>query len=69
MFYRIFFSGKVVQDRYMPMIIIAHSMGGLIVREALNKYGNSQKENKLGLLVTIATPFGGHPAAASYNFV
>jgi len=65
MFYRIFFSGKVVQDRYMPMIIIAHSMGGLIVREALNKYGNSQKENKLGLLVTIATPFGGHPAAAS----
>ena len=64
-FHRIFLSGKVVTMAEMPMIIVAHSMGGLIVREALNKYDNSQKENNIGLLVTIATPFGGHPAAAS----
>jgi len=63
-FHRIFLSGKVIKLGEMPMIIVAHSMGGLIVREAVNKYDNSQKENKIGLLVTIATPFGGHPAAA-----
>lgn len=65
LFHRIFLSGKVVELAGMPMIIVAHSMGGLIVREALNRYENSPKENKVGLLVTIATPFGGHPAAAS----
>jgi len=64
-FHRIFLSGKVIKMYEMPMIIVAHSMGGLIVREALNKYDNSKKENKIGLLVTIATPFGGHPAAAA----
>jgi len=64
-FHRIFLSGKVAELDEMPIIIVAHSMGGLIVREALNKYENSRKENRIGLLVTIATPFGGHPAAAS----
>jgi pimeloyl-ACP methyl ester carboxylesterase len=49
----------------MPMIIVAHSMGGLIVREALNKYDERLAENKVELFVSIATPFGGHPAAAS----
>ncbi|MCP4450376.1 MAG: alpha/beta hydrolase, partial [Planctomycetes bacterium] len=64
MFYRIFISGKVTSNAQMPMIIVAHSMGGLVVREALNKYENSPKENRVRLLFTIATPFGGHPAAA-----
>ncbi len=64
-FHRIFLSGKVAELNEMPMIIVAHSMGGLIVREALNKYQNDPTENKVGLLVTIASPFGGHPAAAS----
>jgi len=65
MFYRIFLSGKVVHNANMPMIIVAHSMGGLVVREALNKYQNDRKENTVQLLATIASPFGGHPAAAS----
>lgn len=65
MFYRIFISGKVIHTSSMPMIIIAHSMGGLVVREALNRYENNPEENKVVLLITIATPFGGHPAAAS----
>lgn len=64
-FHRIFLSGDVIKLGEMPMIIVAHSMGGLIVRESLNKYGNSKKENKINLLITIASPFGGHPAAAS----
>jgi triacylglycerol esterase/lipase EstA (alpha/beta hydrolase family) len=64
-FHQIFLSGKVAKLEKIPMVIVAHSMGGLIVREALNKYGGQPKENKIGLLVTIASPFGGHPAAAS----
>ncbi|WP_373017734.1 lipase family alpha/beta hydrolase, partial [Thiomicrorhabdus sp.] len=63
-FHRIFLFGKVIKLNEMPMIIVAHSMGGLIVREALNKYDSDQKENKIGLVVTIASPFGGHPSAA-----
>ncbi|MCP4373601.1 MAG: alpha/beta hydrolase, partial [Deltaproteobacteria bacterium] len=66
LFYKIFISGKVANlDKKMPMIIVAHSMGGLIVREALNKYDDKSGENVVGLFITIATPFGGHPAAAS----
>ena len=65
LFYKIFLSGKVTAMNKMPMIIVAHSMGGLIVREALNKYDERLAENKVELFVTIATPFGGHPAAAS----
>ncbi|PLX76863.1 MAG: alpha/beta hydrolase [Desulfuromonas sp.] len=64
-FLRIFLSGKVVKLDKIPMIVVAHSMGGLIVREALNKYDSDSKENKIPLLITIASPFDGHPAAAS----
>jgi len=63
-FHRIFLSGEVAGLDEMPMIIVAHSMGGLVVREALNRYDNRRKENKIGLFVSIASPFGGHPAAA-----
>lgn len=65
LFYRVFLSGKVAVMEKMPMIIVAHSMGGLVVREALNKHGDKSGENKVNLFVTIATPFGGHPAAAT----
>jgi len=64
-FHRIFLSGKVIGQKKVPMIIVAHSMGGLVVREALNRYKNSPEENKVALFVSIASPFGGHPAAAS----
>jgi pimeloyl-ACP methyl ester carboxylesterase len=65
LFYQIYLSGKVVRSGGMPMIIIAHSMGGLIVREAINKYKGRQHENQAHLFVTLATPFGGHSAAAA----
>ncbi len=65
LFYEIFLSGKVASYRHMPVIIVAHSMGGLVVREALNKYGDKPGENKVVLYISIATPFGGHPAAAT----
>jgi pimeloyl-ACP methyl ester carboxylesterase len=63
-FYNIFLSGNAVPWSPKPMIIVAHSMGGLVVREAMNKYQGTENENRVDLLVTIATPFGGHPAAA-----
>ncbi len=64
LFYRLFLSGKVIPMGDMPMVIVAHSMGGLVAREALNKYKGAEKENKATLFVSIASPFGGHPSAA-----
>jgi len=64
-FYNIFLSGKVIPMGDMPMIVLSHSMGGLVVREAFNKYQGIAKENKVDLFASIASPFGGHPAAAS----
>lgn len=63
-FYRLFLSGEVIATGDMPMIVVAHSMGGLIVREAFNKYQNLATENQVKLFLTIASPFGGHAAAA-----
>ncbi len=63
-FYGIYLSGEVVSLDTMPLIIVAHSMGGLVVREALNKYRGSKRENRVQLLITIASPLSGHPAAA-----
>ncbi len=63
-FYNIFLSGKAVPGSTKPMIVVAHSMGGLVVREALNKYRGIESENRVDLLITIASPFGGHPSAA-----
>ena len=65
LFYQIFLSGKVYQSSGMPLVIVAHSMGGLIVREAINKYQDLPAENRVRLLITMASPFGGHPAAAT----
>lgn len=64
-FYDIFLSGSVIPMKDMPIVVVAHSMGGLVVREAFNKYQGTADENKVELFVSIASPFGGHPAAAS----
>jgi len=63
-FYNLFLSGEVISLNNMPAIIVAHSMGGLIVREALIKYQDKASENKVDLFVSIASPLGGHPSAA-----
>ena len=61
-FHNIFLSGEVASvDEHVPIIVIAHSMGGLIVREALNLL--EQRKNTIHF-ISLATPFGGHPAAA-----
>ena len=65
LFYQIYLSGKVTKSNGVPTIIVAHSMGGLIVREAINRYEGKLDENQVHLFVTMATPFGGHAAAAA----
>ena len=64
-FYDIFISGKAAPLRSNPTIIVAHSMGGLVVREVLNTYRGTERENRIELFITIASPMGGHPAAAA----
>lgn len=65
LFYDLFLSGDVIPLGEMPIIVVAHSMGGLVVREAINKYKGQSGENRVELFVTIASPLGGHQAAAS----
>ncbi len=65
LFYQIFLSGKVYRSGGMPIIIVAHSMGGLIAREAINQYRGDRGETETRLFVSIASPFGGHQAAAT----
>lgn len=62
MFHRVFLSGDVVSLGEMPMIIVAHSMGGLVARAALNRQSNDAREARVEKLITIASPLGGHPA-------
>ncbi len=64
LFFDIFLSGKVIpNDETFPIVVVAHSMGGLVVREAINKLAS---ESKMKLtFVSVSSPFGGHPAAAS----
>lgn len=64
-FHRIFLSGQVIPLRGMPMVIVAHSMGGLIVRDALNRYDPGQGGPSSVRLITIASPLGGMPTAAA----
>lgn len=63
MFYAIFLSGKVLSLEEMPMVIVAHSMGGLVAREALNLRAGTEEENRVQKLITIASPMGGIPSA------
>jgi pimeloyl-ACP methyl ester carboxylesterase len=63
-FYKLFLSGQVIPLGEMPLIVVAHSMGGIVVREAINKYQGHEEENKVELFVSIASPLGGHPKAA-----
>ena len=63
MFYKLFLSGTTIQLEQMPMVIVAHSMGGLVVREAMNLLTGSALENRVAQLITVASPLGGHPGA------
>jgi len=46
------------------VIIVAHSMGGLVSRAAINEITTHGDGTLLSLFVTLSTPWNGHPAAA-----
>ena len=50
--------------KFKKFIIVAHSMGGLIARSAVNLAVQKGREHEIPrLLVTISTPWGGHQGA------
>lgn len=55
-----------VQLRHAPqrLHVFAHSMGGLVARRALQLL-SAEDSRPLCLFITLATPWGGHPAAAT----
>jgi pimeloyl-ACP methyl ester carboxylesterase len=52
-------------NRHQPVHLVAHSMGGLMVRAALMLHGD-QLWPKLGRIVFLGTPHYGSPAIAGY---
>jgi pimeloyl-ACP methyl ester carboxylesterase len=66
LFHDIFLSGKTIgTSEIIPIVIVAHSMGGLVVREALNLLDLGNPKLPQIEFVSLATPFGGHPFARS----
>jgi len=55
-----------MKERYKfdNIIIIAHSMGGLVSRSAINHLSKIKYPGSIKLFVSISTPWGGHSAAA-----
>src|SRR5437867_7499101 len=45
-----------------PVVILAHSMGGLVARSVMQDFGN----NKVSVLITLATPHHGTPVVNEY---
>jgi pimeloyl-ACP methyl ester carboxylesterase len=64
-FAEIFFSGNIIRMRRRTLIVVAHSMGGLVVREAINHYNGDDHDRFLRLYVSLCTPYGGNADAAA----
>lgn len=46
--------------------VVAHSMGGVVMRQTLALHdGTTDRTDSVPLFITLASPLGGHPAAAS----
>ena len=45
------------------LVIVAHSMGGLVARSAVNRLSLPQKPSYLKMFISLSTPYGGHDAA------
>ena len=53
-----------VRYRYNDLIIVAHSMGGLVARGAINRL-TGEGETLVSQFVSISSPWNGHPGAAT----
>ncbi len=49
--------------KFDNIVIVAHSMGGLVSRSAINCLGQMKYPGSIKLFVSISTPWGGHSAA------
>lgn len=67
------FVGEALQDQieeaysrytFKELVVVAHSMGGLVTRSFINDYSQSNKSFLINKYITISTPWGGHEAAA-----
>ena len=66
LFHGVYLSGDAVgRDPRIPKVIIAHSMGGVVVREALNLIETPARKDDSIYFTSIASPLAGHPSAAS----
>lgn len=45
------------------LVVVAHSMGGLVARSALNRLSVPHKPPYLEMYISLSTPYGGHDAA------
>lgn len=54
------------QHEFDRVLLVAHSMGGLVTRAYLNEYSWSRHDYEVGLFVSLASPFGGESGAAIY---
>jgi pimeloyl-ACP methyl ester carboxylesterase len=63
-FYEIIFSGRIVDLHNRRIVIIAHSMGGLVARAAINYYSTLNKSPVPVDYISLCTPYGGVEAAA-----
>lgn len=64
-FYEIFFSGNIIDLRRRKLGICAHSMGGLVVRAAVNRCSQESPGRFLKVIVSLCAPYGGSDAAAT----
>jgi pimeloyl-ACP methyl ester carboxylesterase len=53
------------QYQFERLVVVAHSMGGLVSRGAIQRAASQAGTNFIPTFVTISTPWGGHQAAAS----
>ena len=51
------------EQDFQRLLIVAHSMGGLVVREALLNHAQTLQDITIPLFISIATPWQGHAAA------
>lgn len=50
---------------YEPVVIVSHSMGGLVARAAIDKYAQERRSDYLQMHISIATPYAGVEKAAN----
>lgn len=62
--YDLFLSGNYINLKGSKMIVVAHSMGGLVARRAINRYVREENRGGLVSFITLSTPYDGNAAAA-----